>query len=69
MHIYYSFLIIVNCNCEKVVIWKAGIHKMETYYTGFYWNLFGYMIDSQPYFAVIWSFLMIWDLTKKSSDL
>ena len=29
----------------------------------------GYMFDDQPYFAVIWTFFMIWDLTKKNSDI
>ena len=25
----------------------------------------GYMFDDQPYFAVIWTFFMIWDLKRK----
>ena len=29
----------------------------------------GYMFDDKPYFAVIWTFIMIWDLTKKNSDI
>jgi len=27
----------------------------------------GFMIDTDPYFAIIFSFLMIWDLMKKKS--
>tara|TARA_B100000214_G_scaffold196316_1_gene142095 strand:+ start:190 stop:357 length:168 start_codon:yes stop_codon:yes gene_type:complete len=29
----------------------------------------GFMIDKDPTFAVIWSLLMIWELTRKSSEI
>ena len=41
--------------------WKLILLDLIGVYSGF-------MLDKEPAFGVIWSLLMIWELTKKNSE-
>ena len=51
-----------------MVFWQKGFPRWKLILLVLIGVYSGFMLDKEPSFGVIWSLLMIWELTKKNSE-